>query len=325
MLVIDRKTSQVCESSIAKVGDYLQPGDMLVLNETYVHPARLHAHKAETGAKIELLLLSRHESQTWIAMAQRTSRLRPGTRLIIGPKLEAEILRIIGDGNVEIRFDFEGQWDDVLAEYGHVPLPPYIRRGDSNGPGNQEIEDRERYQTVFAKNDGLKPSAAAPTAGLHLTRELLNKLEKRGITIGYVRLQIGRDTFLPIRVDDLSEHEMHTEWYKMPQETADRINTIRSQGGRVIAVGTTAVRVLESSANEDGLAAAGEGQTSLFIYPGYRFRCVDAMLTNFHLPKSTLIVLVAAFCGHELQRRAYQEAIEKEFRFYSYGDAMLIT
>lgn len=321
LLIVDRAASAIDQSTIANLNAHLHKGDTLVLNDTRVHPARLIAEKKGTGARIELLLLRDLGRDCWEAMAQRVSRLKVGTVLLIGENLEAEVTTILGDGHVEVAFSYQGDWEEVLSEYGHVPLPPYIQRDTQT----DLADDRRRYQTVYARPVPEHPSAAAPTAGLHLTDELLMRLRAKGVRVVFLQLQVGRDTFLPVRSETLEEHRMHSEWFRLPDETASAINETRVNGGRVVAVGTTAVRVLESCTNAEGRTKAREGTTDLFIQPGYRFRGVDALLTNFHLPKSTLIVLVAAFCGRDLQRRAYQEAIRQRFRFYSYGDAMLIT
>ncbi len=320
LLIADRASGRIEESTVAQIGRFLRPGDALVLNETFVHPARLLARKNETGARIELLLLQRRGGDRWEAMAQRVSRLREGTRLVIAPGFEARVISILGDGNVEVEFDYEGEWEALLNEHGRVPLPPYIQRTADD----DRSEDRSRYQTVYAKQDSARPSAAAPTAGLHFTGTLLDGIREAGVRVIPVRLQVGRDTFLPIRVESLDEHRMHYEWFEMPESTAAALNEVRAGGGRAVAVGTTAVRVLESCTDEDGQVRAKDGTTDLFIQPGYRYRCVDGLLTNFHLPRSTLIVLVAAFCGVDLQRHIYRQAVERHFRFYSYGDAMLV-
>lgn len=320
LLVANRSDGRITESIISNMGDYLRTGDLLVVNDTYVQPARLWARKNGNGALIEILLLKRYGERTWEAMAQRVSRLRPGVQLVISSDFHAEVVAIRPDGTITIEFSFEGEWDHLLSVYGHVPLPPYIRR---DSPQLEQI-DRNRYQTVYAVPESGHPSAAAPTAGLHFTDELLNRLQLSGIQIAKIQLQVGMDTFLPIRVDNLDEHTMHEEWYRLSNETAEMIGRTRANGGRIVAVGTTVVRTLESAIDPDGQILAGERTTNLFIKPGYQFKIVDALLTNFHLPRSTLIVLVAAFCGHTFQRQIYQEAINRRFRFYSYGDTMLV-
>ncbi len=320
LLIADRCKTSIREGMFYEAPDFLQEGDLLVLNDTYVFPARLLGQKHPGGAAIEMLLLEPLNGAEWEVIAYRASRLKEGTRVVFSNSFFCDVVRPLGDGKFHVRFSWEGEWDKVLSTYGHIPLPPYIERN-----GNQSTNgDRERYQTVFARHRRPFDSAAAPTASLHFTPEIFERLRQKGIDTAYVTLRIGLDTFLPIREDRIEDHVIHSEDYTVPEETAERVNETRSRGGRVIAVGTTAVRVLESAACEEGRIIPGENRTRLYIYPGYRFKIVQCMFTNFHLPRTTLLLLVSAFMGDELRKQAYQYAIEKRFRFYSYGDSMLI-
>ena len=313
LLVLDRASGSIRHTRFPDLVDLLAPGDVLVLNVSRVIPARLHG-KRESGNDAELLLVRELSDGTWLAMGHPGGKLKPGRTVRFGADSTAEIVEVLGGGLRRVKF--VGQLDvaATLAKYGTVPLPPYIRRPP-------RPEDRERYQTVYAEHDG---SIAAPTAGLHFTPELLERVKRRGTALATLDLQIGPGTFKPVEVDDLADHPMHAECYRVSDETAELINGRRQAGGRVWAVGTTVVRTLETVAAPDGTIRPGAGDTSLFIYPPYTFRAVDRLLTNFHLPRSTLLMLVCAFGGYERVMRAYGEAIEQRYRFYSYGDAMAV-
>ncbi|MBR5809703.1 MAG: tRNA preQ1(34) S-adenosylmethionine ribosyltransferase-isomerase QueA, partial [Clostridia bacterium] len=293
--------------------DMLCQGDCLILNDTRVIPARLYGTKEGTGANIEILLLHRQEKDIWEVILKPGRRAKAGTRVVFGDgELTMEILEVVNDGNRLVKFYYEGIFEEVLDRLGEMPLPHYITK---------KLEDKERYQTVYAKCAG---SAAAPTAGLHFTRELMEKIEKKGVKIGYVTLHVGLGTFRPVKADDILEHKMHSEFYILPQETADLVNETKKNGGRVISVGTTATRTLET-AGLSGLPLAEQtGWTDIFIYPGKNFNVIDALITNFHLPESTLIMLVSALAGRENVLRAYNEAVQERYRFFSFGDAMFI-
>ncbi len=320
LMVVHRTTGQIEHRLFRDVGEYLRPGDLLVANQTRVIPARLRGHKAGTGGKVELLLLSRRDEQTWEALVGGKG-LRPGQRIeITGGQMAAEIIAETESGGRLVRFD--RPIEPLLDELGEVPLPPYV---------HQPLADRDRYQTVYARIEG---SSAAPTAGLHFTPDLLVDLRCMGVEMAFLTLHIGLDTFRPVKEDEVEAHQIHTEWFELSAPAAEQINRARLEGRRVIAVGTTAVRALESAARGCGpegescglrTVAAYAGRTELFIYPGYRFRVVEAMITNFHLPRSTLLMLVSAFAGRELILRAYEEAIRERYRFYSFGDAMLLV
>ncbi|MBQ6635015.1 MAG: tRNA preQ1(34) S-adenosylmethionine ribosyltransferase-isomerase QueA [Lachnospiraceae bacterium] len=313
LLVLDRRTGERRHGTFRDILRYLRAGDTLILNDTKVIPARLLGTREGTGAAIEILLLKRLGSDVWECLVKPGKKLRPGARAVFGDgSLKAEILEIAEGGNRLVRFEYEGIFEEVLDRLGEMPLPPYI---------THKLQDRSRYQTVYARYEG---SAAAPTAGLHFTPELLGEVRDMGVNIGFVTLHVGLGTFRPVKVDDVEEHTMHTEWYNVPRETADLINRTHEAGHRVICVGTTSCRTIESAADENGVVHAGSGDTSIFIYPGYRFRVMDALITNFHLPESTLIMLVSAFAGREHVLEAYREAVEKQYRFFSFGDAMLI-
>lgn len=313
LLVLNRETGLVSHKHFRDVLDYLNPGDCLVMNNTRVIPARLYGCKEGTGGKIEFLLLKRISLDDWEVILKPGRKAKIGTRFQFGDGLlTAEVLDVIEDGKRIVRFFYEGVWEELLDRLGEMPLPPYIK---------EKLEDRERYQTVYSKIDG---SAAAPTAGLHFTRELLEKIKEKGIKIAEVTLHVGLGTFRPVSVENAEEHIMHTEHYEITKETADIVNETRRNGGRIIAVGTTSVRTLETVADENGFLKPEIGETNIFIYPGYRFKAVDSLITNFHLPESTLLMLVSALAGKDRIMNAYQEAIEREYRFFSFGDAMLI-
>ena len=294
--------------------EYLNPGDCLVINDTKVIPARLIGVKEDTGASIEVLLLKRHDDKVWETLVKPGKKARVGARISFGEgKLVGEVIDIVEEGNRLIRFEYEGIFEEVLDELGQMPLPPYI---------THRLKDKNRYQTVYAKYDG---SAAAPTAGLHFTPELLQTIREKGVHIAEVTLHVGLGTFRPVKVENVSEHHMHSEFYMIDEKAADTINAAKRAGGRIICVGTTSCRTLESAAKEDGTIEPTSGWTEIFIYPGYRFKILDALITNFHLPESTLLMLVSALAGREHVLAAYQEAIENKYRFFSFGDAMFIT
>jgi S-adenosylmethionine:tRNA ribosyltransferase-isomerase len=317
LLVLNRNSGDCAHTTFASLPSLLEPGDTLVVNNTRVIPARLMGTKRGGGASIELLLLEEQGDNRWKVLAYRAKRLRPGVVVDIDPQLSATIEEELDEGQFIVRFDCEGNWDETLERLGHIPLPPYISRENGDLP-----EDRERYQTVYAVNSG---SSAAPTAGLHFTAEVLDACKQRGVKLTEVTLHVGLDTFRPVLVEDLSDHKMHSEYYSLTKETAGILNQTQASGGRIVAVGTTSVRVLETCANEAGVIQPGAGHTSIFILPGHRFKGIDAMLTNFHLPRSTLLAMVSAFAGRESILRTYQEAIEQGYRFFSYGDAMFIA
>ena len=314
LLVMDRNTGEVTHGTFRDILRYLHPGDALILNDTKVIPARLLGEREGTGASIEILLLKRMEKDVWECLVRPGKKLRPGARAVFGDgSLKAEILEVVEGGNRLVRFEFEGIFEEVLDRLGEMPLPPYI---------THKLKDRGRYQTVYARYEG---SAAAPTAGLHFTPELLDEVRALGVQTGFVTLHVGLGTFRPVKVDDVEQHTMHTEWYNVPEETADLINRTHQAGGRVICVGTTSCRTIESAADENGTVHAGSDDTSIFIYPGYHFKTMDGLITNFHLPESTLIMLVSAFAGREHVLKAYEEAVRERYRFFSFGDAMFIA
>ena len=293
--------------------EYLKPGDCLVINDTKVIPARLYGHKEDTGALVEILLLKRKENDIWECLAKPGKKLKAGARVVFGDgRLKGSIVDVIEDGNRLIRFEYEGIFEEILDALGEMPLPPYI---------THKLEDKNRYQTVYAKHEG---SAAAPTAGLHFTEELLEQVKAQGVQIAHVTLHVGLGTFRPVKVEDVEKHHMHSEFYVVEEDQAKLINDTRKNGGCVIAVGTTSCRTLESAAGEDGILRSGSGWTDIFIYPGYRFKIVDALITNFHLPESTLLMLVSALAGKDRIMKAYEEAVRERYRFFSFGDAMLI-
>lgn len=313
LLVMNRRTGELEHRIFHDVIEYLEPGDTLVLNNTKVIPARLLGTKDGTGAAVEILLLKRREGDVWETLVRPGKKLKPGARVTFGNgELKAEILEVVEDGNRLVHFEYDGIFEEVLDRLGEMPLPPYI---------THKLQDRNRYQTVYAKYDG---SAAAPTAGLHFTKELLEKIEDKGVHIVYVTLHVGLGTFRPVKVEDVTQHHMHTEWYQVTPEAAERINKTHEEGHRVICVGTTSCRTVESAADENGNVKSGADNTSIFIYPGYRFKVMDGLITNFHLPESTLIMLVSAFAGREHILHAYNEAVRERYRFFSFGDAMLI-
>lgn len=313
LLVLNKDTGAVEHRHFKEITNYLRPGDCLVLNNTKVIPARLMGIKEDTGAAIEVLLLKRRENDIWETLVRPGKKARPGTKIVFGKgALTAEVLEVVEEGNRLIRFSYEGIFEEVLDRLGETPLPPYI---------THKLQDKNRYQTVYAKYEG---SAAAPTAGLHFTEKLLEEIRAMGVKTVFVTLHVGLGTFRPVKAENLSDHHMHSEHYEITQETADVINRTKENGGRIICVGTTSCRTVESAADENGRVQAGCGDTDIFIYPGYRFRVLDCLITNFHLPESTLVMLVSALAGRENVLAAYREAVEKEYRFFSFGDAMFI-
>ncbi len=313
LLVLDRKTGAVEHHTFKEIMNYVRSGDCLVLNNTKVIPARLMGVKEDTGAAIEVLLLKRRDNDVWETLVKPGKKARPGAKIVFGDGcLRAEVLDVEEEGNRLIRFDYEGIFEEVLDRLGEMPLPPYI---------THKLQDKNRYQTVYAKYEG---SAAAPTAGLHFTEELLAQIEEMGVNIAYVTLHVGLGTFRPVKADNILEHHMHSEHYEVTPETAELINRTKESGGRVICVGTTSCRTVESAADENGRVQPGCGDTEIFIYPGYRFKVLDCLITNFHLPESTLVMLVSALAGRENVLAAYREAVEERYRFFSFGDAMLV-
>lgn len=293
--------------------NYLQPGDCLVRNNTKVIPARLYGIKEETGAHVEFLLLKRLEGDEWEVMVKPGRKLMPGTKVNFGDGLlKAEITEKLEAGNRKVKFEYDGIFNEILNEIGLMPLPPYI---------HEKLKEKDRYQTVYAKYEG---SAAAPTAGLHFTEELLEQIRAKGVEIANVTLHVGIGTFRPVKVENIEDHDMHSEHFYIKQEDAEKINKAKREGHRVIAVGTTSCRVLESISDENGMVKEAEGDTSIFIYPGYQFKCLDCLITNFHLPESTLIMLVSALAGKDFIMKAYDEAVKEKYRFFSFGDAMFI-
>ena len=310
LLVMNTKTGDIEHRIFSDIKDYLKPGDTLVLNDTKVIPARLLGVKEETGANVEILLLKRLGANQWETLVRPGRKLKPGARVTFGDgSLKAVILDILDEGNRLVEFEYEGIFEEILDRLGEMPLPPYI---------THKLADRNMYQTVYAKYEG---SAAAPTAGLHFTQELLDEIRSMGVNTAFVTLHVGLGTFRPVKVDDVKSHHMHTEWYQVSEEAAQIINRTHEQGHRVICVGTTACRTVESASDESGTVHAGSDDTSIFIYPGYRFKVMDALITNFHLPESTLVMLVSAFAGREKVLGAYEEAIRLRYRFFSFGDA----
>ncbi|MDO4554676.1 MAG: tRNA preQ1(34) S-adenosylmethionine ribosyltransferase-isomerase QueA [Lachnospiraceae bacterium] len=313
LLVLDRYSGEREHKHFRDIKEYLKPGDCLVINDTKVIPARLIGEKEGTGAKIEVLLLKRKENDVWETLVKPGKKARPGARISFGQgELVGEVMEVVEEGNRLIRFEYEGIFEEVLDRLGQMPLPPYI---------THQLEDKNRYQTVYAKHEG---SAAAPTAGLHFTKELLEEIKAMGVEIAHVTLHVGLGTFRPVKVENVLEHHMHSEFYQIEKEEADKINRTKEQGGRVIAVGTTSTRTLEAAAEEDGHLTAKSGWTEIFIYPGYQFKVIDALITNFHLPESTLLMLVSALAGREHVLAAYEEAVKERYRFFSFGDAMFI-
>lgn len=313
LLVMDKETGKTEHHVFREIIDYLETGDCLVINDTKVIPARLIGSKIGTDAKIEVLLLKRKENDVWETLVKPGKKAKIGTRISFGDGLlVGEVVDIVEEGNRLIHFEYEGIFEEILDRLGQMPLPPYI---------THQLEDKNRYQTVYAKHSG---SAAAPTAGLHFTPELLKKIEEKGVQIARVTLHVGLGTFRPVKVDNILEHHMHSEFYQIEEEAAEKINTAKANDKRVIAVGTTSCRTIESAAKEDGTIAPVSGWTDIFIYPGYQFKVLDCLITNFHLPESTLVMLVSALAGREHVLNAYEEAIKERYRFFSFGDAMFI-
>lgn len=315
LLHVDKESGSLEHRHFTDILDYLRPGDTLIMNNTRVLPCRIYGVKQDTGAVVEFLLLNQKEYDTWECLCGPGKRAKVGTKFTFGEGLlECEVIDVLDDGNRIVKFLFEGNFFAILDEIGQMPLPPYI---------TEKLEDKERYQTVYSKELG---SAAAPTAGLHFTPELMKRIEDMGVNIGYVTLHVGLGTFRPVKVDDVTKHKMHSEHYWLPQETADLINNTKKNGGRIISVGTTSCRTLEAVASKyNGEIRADEDSTEIFIYPGYKFKCIDALITNFHLPESTLIMLVSAFLGYDKTMNAYNEAVKEEYRFFSFGDSMMIS
>ena len=313
LMVLDKATGEIEHKHFYNVIDYLNSGDTLVLNNTRVMPARLIGEKTETGGKIEFLLLKRIEGNKWECLAKPGKRAKIGTEFTFGQgKLKCKVVDILEEGNRIIEFSYDGIFEQVLDELGEMPLPPYI---------TERLDDRERYQTVYSKEQG---SAAAPTAGLHFTKELLEQVKEKGVNIAYVTLHVGLGTFRPVKVDDVNEHVMHSEFYHLEEEDAKIINETKKRGNKIISVGTTSTRTLETIGDENGFVKAQSGWTNIFIYPGYKFKVVDNLITNFHLPESTLIMLVSALAGKEKVMNAYNEAVKERYRFFSFGDSMII-
>ena len=313
LMVVNRENGEIEHKHFYDIVDRLREGDCLVMNNTRVIPARLYGTKEGSGGKIEFLLLKRLELDKWEVILRPRKKAKVGSRFEFGGGLlRAEVLEIIEDGNRIVRFEYDGVWEELLDKLGEMPLPPYIK---------EKLTDRERYQTVYSKIEG---SAAAPTAGLHFTKELLEKIREKGVELAYLTLHVGLGTFRPVSVENVEDHLMHTEFYQITAETAEKINRARERGGRIIAVGTTSVRTLETVADEDGRLRAQTGETSIFIYPGYKFKAVDCLITNFHLPESTLMMLVSAFSTKDIIFNAYKIAVREKYRFFSFGDAMYI-
>ena len=314
LLMLDKNTGETKHRIFHDIVNYLAPGDCLVLNNTKVIPARLLGVKEDTGAAIEVLLLKRRERDVWETLVRPGKKCRPGAKFVFGDGLlKAEVLEVVEEGNRLIQFTYDGIFEEVLDKLGEMPLPPYI---------THKLQDKNRYQTVYAKYEG---SAAAPTAGLHFTKELLQQIEAKGVKLVYVTLHVGLGTFRPVKEDDILDHHMHSEYYQVTEEAAKLINDTKKAGGRIICVGTTSCRTVESAADENGIVQAGCDNTEIFIYPGYQFKVLDCLITNFHLPESTLVMLVSALAGREHILAAYEEAIREKYRFFSFGDAMFIT
>ena len=313
LMVLDKNSGEIEHKHFYDICDMLNEGDTLILNDTKVLPARLYGVKEETGGAIEFLLLHKHTLDTWEVILKPGRKAKPGARFVFGNgELKAEILEVVNDGNRLVRFEYDGVFEEVLDKLGEMPLPPYITK---------KLEDKDRYQTVYAKNPG---SAAAPTAGLHFTPELMQKIKDKGVNIGYVTLHVGLGTFRPVKADEISEHKMHSEFYVLTKETAELVNKTKEAGKRVVSVGTTATRVLETVGMESSVLSEKTGWTDIFIYPGKQFNVIDALITNFHLPESTLVMLVSALAGRENVLNAYEEAVKEKYRFFSFGDAMFI-
>lgn len=313
LMHLDKKTGEIQHTDFKHIVNYLKPGDCLVINDTRVIPARLYGSKVGTDAGIEILLLKRKENNIWETSVKPGKKAKPGTKISFGDGLLiGEVLDIVEEGNRLIQFTYDGIFEEILDQLGEMPLPPYI---------THKLQDKERYQTVYAKNEG---SAAAPTAGLHFTKELLQQIQDMGVKIAHVTLHVGLGTFRPVKVDDVENHHMHSEFYVVEEDQAKLINDTKKNGGRVISVGTTSCRTLESATDENGILQAKSGWTEIFIYPGYKFKMIDALITNFHLPESTLLMLVSALAGKEHIMKAYEEAVKERYRFFSFGDAMMI-
>lgn len=313
LLVLDRETGEVTHRKFRDILGYLNPGDCLVINDTKVIPARLIGSREGTNAKIEVLLLKRRENDIWETLVKPGKKARPGTVINFGDGLlKGTVIDVVEEGNRLIQFSYEGIFEEILDRLGQMPLPPYI---------THQLQDKNRYQTVYAKHEG---SAAAPTAGLHFTKELLQEIEDKGVKIAHVTLHVGLGTFRPVKVENVLDHHMHSEFYMVEESEAEKINQTKKDGGRVICVGTTSCRTIESASDENGVLKAGSGWTDIFIYPGYQFKILDCLITNFHLPESTLVMLVSALAGREQVLAAYEEAVRERYRFFSFGDAMFI-
>lgn len=313
LLVLDRETGEVTHRKFRDILGYLNPGDCLVINDTKVIPARLIGSREGTNAKIEVLLLKRRENDIWETLVKPGKKAKPGTVINFGDGLlKGTVIDVVEEGNRLIQFSYEGIFEEILDRLGQMPLPPYI---------THQLQDKNRYQTVYAKHEG---SAAAPTAGLHFTKELLQEIENQGVKIAHVTLHVGLGTFRPVKVENVLDHHMHSEFYMVEESEAEKINQTKKDGGRVICVGTTSCRTIESASDENGILKAGSGWTDIFIYPGYQFKILDCLITNFHLPESTLVMLVSALAGREHVLAAYEEAVKERYRFFSFGDAMFI-
>lgn len=313
LMVLDRKTGEIEHHIFKEVIDYLNPGDCLVVNNTKVIPARLFGSKEGTEAKIEILLLKRKENDVWETLVKPGKKAKPGTRISFGDGLlTGEVIDVVEEGNRLIKFTYDGIFEEILDQLGQMPLPPYI---------THQLKDKNRYQTVYAKHDG---SAAAPTAGLHFTPELLEAIKAKGVNIAHVTLHVGLGTFRPVKVEDVTNHHMHSEFYIVEEDQAKLINETKQRGGKIVSVGTTSCRTLESATDDQGVLHAGSGWTDIFIYPGYQFKMIDRLITNFHLPESTLLMLVSALAGKDNIMAAYEEAVKERYRFFSFGDAMFI-
>ena len=313
LMVVGREDGSITHKHFYDIIDYVNPGDCLVINDTKVIPARLMGVKEDTGASIEVLLLKRKEEKVWETLVKPGKKMKVGARVVFGDGLlTGEVIDIVEEGNRLIRFEYEGIWEELLDQLGQMPLPPYI---------THQLKDKNRYQTVYAEHEG---SAAAPTAGLHFTKELLQQIKDKGVDIAHVTLHVGLGTFRPVKVDNILDHHMHSEFYIVDQEAADKINAAKARGNQIISVGTTSTRTIESVADENGFMRAASGWTDIFIYPGYQFKVVDSLITNFHLPESTLLMLVSALSTRENMLRAYEVAVQERYRFFSFGDAMFI-
>lgn len=313
LMCLNKNTGEIEHRKFNELLDFLGENDVLVLNNTRVIPARIFGEKENTGGKVEFLLLKRMEDDSWEVLVKPGKKAKPGDTIVFSDELKANVLRIGDEGARIVKFEYQGVFEEILDRVGNMPLPPYI---------TERLEDKERYQTVYSKHQG---SAAAPTAGLHFTKEMLGKLKEKGVQIEFVTLHVGLGTFRPVKVDNVLEHKMHSEYYEVSAETARNLNKYKKENKRVIAVGTTSCRTLESATDENGMIKEGKGWTEIFIYPGYKFRMVDSLITNFHLPESTLIMLVSSLAGKEETLKAYEEAVKEEYRFFSFGDAMFIN